>query len=52
MDIIFLIYRDKKTMKYKSAIDEIWGKKSFDTLQQAKAALFNGIEYFKDKGDW
>lgn len=47
-----LIYRDKKTRKYKGAIDKTWGKKTFDTLQQVKAALFNGIEYFKERGDW
>lgn len=48
----FLIYRDKKTRKYKGAIDKTWGKRSFDTLQEAKAALFNGMEYFKERGEW
>jgi hypothetical protein len=49
---LLLIYRDKKTKKYKGAIDKTWGKKAFDTLIQVKTALFNGIEYFKSRGEW
>jgi len=47
-----LIYHDKKTNQYKCAIDDNWGKKLFETLSQAKAAIFNGIEYFKAKNEW
>jgi hypothetical protein len=47
-----LIYRDKKTKKYKVKIGETFGKKSFDTLESAKIAAFNGIEYLKENGDW
>lgn len=47
-----LIYKDRKTKKYKVKIGEIFGNKSFDTLHKAKIAVFNGIEYFKDKDEW
>jgi hypothetical protein len=47
-----LIYRDKKTNKYKVKIGETFGKKTFDTLEKAKIAAFNGMEYLKDKGEW
>lgn len=47
-----LIYRDKRTKNYKVKIDEIFGKKTFDTLEKAKIAVFNGIEYLKEKEDW
>jgi hypothetical protein len=47
-----LIYIDKKTKKYKCKIKDTFGKKSFDTVQQAKVAIFNGIEYLKENGDW
>lgn len=47
-----LIYRDKNTSKYKVKIGETFGKKTFDTLEKAKIAAFNGMEYLKDKGEW
>ncbi len=47
-----LIYRDKGTNKYKVKIGETFGKKTFDTLDKAKTAVFNGIEYLKEKGNW
>jgi len=47
-----LIYRDKFSKKYKCAVDDIWGKKRFDSLSQAKAAIFNVMEIMKDRGDW
>lgn len=47
-----LIYKDKKTDKYKVKIGETFGKKTFNTLAEAKIAAFNGKEYLKDKGDW
>jgi len=47
-----LIYKDKKTGKYKVKIDDTFGKRSFDYLEKAKIASFNGIEYLKAKGEW
>jgi hypothetical protein len=47
-----IIYKDKKTNKYKVKIGEIFGNKIFDTIEKAKVAVFNGIEYFKGKGKW
>jgi hypothetical protein len=47
-----LIYKDKMTSKYKVKVGETFGKKTFDTLEKAKIAAFNGMEYFKNKGDW
>ena len=47
-----LIYRDKLTDKFKVKIDEVFGNKLFDDLNQAKIATFNGIEHFKETGDW
>lgn len=44
-----LIYRDKKTNKYKVKIGKIFGKKTFDSLEKAKVAVFNGIEYLRRK---
>lgn len=46
------IFRDKKTNKYKVCIDSTFGKKEFNTLEEAKNAAFKGIEYFKDKDEW
>ncbi|WGQ16719.1 hypothetical protein [Sphingobacterium faecium] len=42
-----LIYRDKETNKYKVKIDETFGMKTSDTLEKAKIAVFNEIEYLK-----
>ena len=47
-----LIYRDKKSKKFKVKIGDIFGKKTFDNLDKAKVAVFNGIEYLKESGDW
>lgn len=47
-----LIYNDKKTNKYKCKIDEVFGKKSFDTLGEAKNAVFTAINIFKKNGKW
>jgi hypothetical protein len=49
---LLLIYQDKKSNKYKVKIGEQFGTKSFDTLELAKIAAFNGIEYFKEEGTW
>lgn len=47
-----LIFTDKKTNKFKCKIGEVWGKKTFDTLDKAKIAVFNGIEYLKENKKW
>ncbi|MEP7144796.1 MAG: hypothetical protein ABI707_18070 [Ferruginibacter sp.] len=47
-----LIYRDKKTNKFKCKIGEIFGQKSFDKLEQAKNAIFTGINYLKERQLW
>lgn len=48
----FLIFKDKKSGKFKCKVDEIWGKKFFKTVEEVKAATFNGIDYLKEKGEW
>lgn len=47
-----LIIENKQSHKFTVKIDEKWGKRHFDTLEQAKAAAFEGIEYYKVKGEW
>lgn len=47
-----IIFRDNITSKYKVKIRETFGKKTFDTLEKAKIAAFNGMEYLKEKGEW
>ena len=47
-----LIFIDKKTGKYKGKIDEQFGKKTFETIAQAKMAILKGIEYYKQKDEW
>lgn len=47
-----LIYQDKKSKKFKCKIKETFGKKSFESIHQAKIAIFNGIEYMKENGEW
>lgn len=42
-----LIFQDKKTKKYKCLINETFGRKLFDTIEQAKLGAFKGLEYFK-----
>lgn len=49
---LITIFRDKKTNKYKVSIDQTFGKKVFNTLDEAKISAFNGIEYFKDREEW
>lgn len=48
----FLIYQDKKTKKYKGAIDDRWGKITFENIQQAKAALFNVMGILEKRREW
>ncbi len=47
-----LIFKDSETKKFKCKIGNVWGKKSFETIEQAKHAVFNGIDYLKEKGRW
>ena len=47
-----LIYKDKRTKKFKCKIGENFGKKQFDTIELAKVAAFDGIEYYKEKNEW
>ncbi|HRB30890.1 MAG TPA: hypothetical protein PK872_05190 [Ferruginibacter sp.] len=49
---IIVIYKDKRTGKYKVSIDEIFGRKHFANLTDAKIAAFNGVEYLKENGQW
>lgn len=51
-DHLLLIFLDAKTSKYKCKIDRQFGNKSFDTIAQAKMAIFKGIEYYKLKHEW
>lgn len=47
-----LIYKDKRSAKFRCKIGDHFGKKQFDTLELAKLAVFDGIEYFKEKNEW
>ena len=49
---LLVIFRDKKNLKYKVTIDGTFGRHSFQTLDKAKIAAFNGVEYLKEKGEW
>jgi hypothetical protein len=44
-----LIFYDNKTAKYKGKIDSKFGRKSFETIIEAKMALLKGIDYYKLK---
>jgi hypothetical protein len=47
-----IIFKDVKTNKFKSKIGETWGKKEYDTIEQAKLAVFKNIEYLKENNKW
>lgn len=47
-----LVYRDKQTGKFKCRIGEVFGQKAFDTLEQAKNAVFTGIDFLKERAHW
>lgn len=49
---IIVIFRDKFSKKFKVMIDQTVGNKLFDNFEKAKIAAFNGMEYFKDHGEW
>lgn len=48
----FTIFNDKWSSKYKCVIDKQIGVHKFDTIDQAKSAIFDGIEFYKRKGLW
>lgn len=47
-----LIFKDPQTKKFKCKIGDVWGNKIFETIEQAKHAVYNGIDYLKEKGKW
>jgi hypothetical protein len=47
-----LIYKEAQSNNFKVKIEKTFGNKTFDTLEKAKIAAFNGIEYLKEKGEW
>jgi len=47
-----LIYKDNKTKKFRCKIGKKFGNKCFDTIELAKVAAFNGIEYYKERNEW
>ena len=49
---ILVIFRDKKTNKFKYTIDGNFGLKSYQYLSEAKEAVFNRIEEMKEVGEW
>ena len=46
-----VIFKDS-LQQYKVKIDKTHGKKIFEDLKKTKFAAFDGIEYFKKKGEW
>ncbi len=47
-----LIFVDQRTGKYKCKVGSTWGKRRFDSIEDAKKAIFGGIEIYKNKGTW
>lgn len=48
-----LIYKSNSSHnKYKVKFDDNWGSKEFDTLNNAKIAVFKYIESLKSKNEW
>jgi len=47
-----LIFMDEKAGKWKCAIDDRFGKKSFVTSYEAKKALVAGVFHLQDKAEW
>jgi len=43
-----LIFKTKNG-KYQCKVNDTFGKKEFETLEEAKLATWNGIQYFKNK---
>ncbi len=51
-DHLLVIFRDKKTNRFKYKIDETFGLKSYHYLSEAKAAIFIKIEEMKEERVW
>lgn len=49
---ILIIYQNDRTKKYKCVLDKTRGKKTFESLEDAKAALFEEMERLKHRGEW
>ena len=47
-----LIFRDRYSGKFKLKIDEIYGNKTYDDIDNAKIAVFKNVEYLKEMGKW
>ena len=47
-----LIFRDRYSGKFKLKIDKLYGKKTYDDIENAKIAVFKNVEYLKEKGKW
>jgi len=47
-----LIFRDRFSGKFKIKIDDLYGKKTYDDIENAKNAVFKNVEYLKEKGKW
>lgn len=48
---VLIIFKDSKG-KYKVRIDKTVGQRDFETVDLAKSAAFEGIEYYKEHGKW
>jgi len=42
-----LIYKDKRSSKFRCKVGDHFGKKQFETIELAKIAIFHGIEFLK-----
>lgn len=51
-DHLLVIFRDKKTNRFKYKIEETFGLKSYQYLSEAKEAIFIKIEEMKEEGAW
>lgn len=49
---LLLIFKSKDQNKFKAKIGGTFGRKLFDSLEEAKTAIFLGIEYLKRNGMW
>ena len=47
-----LIFKDRYSGKFKIKIDDLYGKKTYDEIENAKIAAFKNVEYLKEKGKW
>ncbi len=47
-DNFITIITDTNSKKYKCCVNNVWGNKLFNTIDEAKIAAFKGVEYFKE----